>query len=112
MPSFVVNLLISFVMKQLHQFEAKIDWAKVQADIEVRIKTILPAPLCAAADQLIGLVISALKAALSDESSLKQLMTLIAGEKWADAIALIEKILFANRAVVAALDFNPTDNLA
>lgn len=112
MPSFVMSILISFAMKQLQKFESEINWAQVQEDIEDRIKPIIPAPLYAGVDQVIILFISALKSALSDQTDLKQLITLIAAGNWSAAVTMIQKIVLSNKSFVAALNTHPTDHLA
>lgn len=105
MEKWALTLVAKFALKQIQKFQTGINWDKVEADLEARIKTLIPVPMLDdGVNYLLKLAIRALKAALSDQNAMQQLVSLLIAEKWAEALAFVEKIIWSNKAVVAALD--------
>lgn len=93
MPTFVVNLIVSFLLRQFAKLEAQINWATVEAEIDDRIRKAVPeAMINSEIITLVNGVIEAFKKELGNSAQLKQLLELVAGEKWEDALSVLKAI--------------------
>lgn len=88
------KLVIQFVLRQLEKFQKTIDWAKVKADADPRIRAIVPGTwfdqdAVDAVNQLIDLA----ACALSQTSTIDNVLQLIAAQKWTEAYDVLRQLL-------------------
>jgi hypothetical protein len=86
----VIPLVISLVLRQLEKFGEAIDWSKVKADVEPRVRKIVPGTILddAAVTFILG-IISAFETTLKDED-LKIVLELLAKK---DYLAAGQKLI-------------------
>lgn len=90
---FALNLAIPFVFRQLRKFGERIDWSKVEHDLEKRVKDLMPGEVFddTAAD-LLSSAMHTIKRALGQEDTLKDVIGLLFDEKWEAALDMLKGI--------------------
>lgn len=82
----ILSFAISFVMRQLAKFQKTLDWAKVKADLDARVRQLVPGSwLDDDAVNLCDALLQAAEKALGEEAAIEGVLKLIAAEKWAEA---------------------------
>lgn len=90
----VLSFLISFVLKQLEKFKEAIDWSKVKADVDVRVRALIPGTwFDDDAVKLVNTVLDALAKVLSSSDKMKALLELLAAQKYAEAAQALKDLL-------------------
>jgi hypothetical protein len=92
MPSFLISLIVSFVVRQIIKFGRDTDWHKVKYDAGVRIRELIPGEWFD--DEFVSLahcVIDAVSDALNDENNWIELLTLIMEKKWPQVLDLLTR---------------------
>jgi len=100
--SWVIQMAISFVMRQLGKWQTGVDWAKVKADLTERIKALIPGEwfdsevvaVCMA-------VVDAVAAALQATDALEKIVKLVVDGKIEEAWVLLRKLILGNWAPVS-----------
>lgn len=90
----VQGVVVSFVVRQLGKFQHSVDWDKVMADADKRVRAIVPGTWFD--DEAVGLVdavIVRLKNALGEGDELKALMDRIAAGDYAGAVKALLAVL-------------------
>lgn len=114
----VLNVVIGFVLRQLAKFGRQLDWAKVKADAEVRVRALVPGTwFDDEAVAVVGAVIDACKVALAAESDWDALLHALAAQDWNGALAALKGLLArvwhpqakANARLFAALEYHTSD---
>lgn len=113
MEKWALTLVAKFALKQIQKYQKTINWDKVEADLEIRIRRLLPLPLLDdGVNYLMKLAINALRSALSDQNALQKLVSLLLDDKWSEALALVENIISTNHEVAAVLNKNEFEAMA
>lgn len=117
----VLNMVIGFVLRQLAKFGKTIDWAKVKADADVRVRQLVPGTWFD--DEAVALVngaIDAVVVALGAEGAWDKLLHALANQDWDGALTALRELLAkvwhptakTNARLVAALEFHTSDAAA
>lgn len=90
----LVSLVVSFVLRQLAKFRGEVDWAKVRADMNVRVKAIVPGSwfddeACYIANALLDGVV----AVLASSADLENILNLLAAGQWQAAYEALKDLL-------------------
>lgn len=90
----LIGMVINFVLRQLDKFTHAIDWAKVKADLEPRIRDLVPGRFfddeaVAACNRVIDLV----AAALASQADIDAILHLLAAQDWAGAFAKLRDLV-------------------
>lgn len=90
----VINLVISFVLKQIEKFGDRTDWVKLKHDAELRVRALIPGTwFDDEAAYAVKAAIHALQSLLDQTDRLKALLKLLAGQKYPDAVAMLKQLL-------------------
>ncbi len=94
MPAWVVSIVISFVLRQIAKFTTKIDWKKLEADLDERIRKIFPiAWFDEDAIALVNTTMEIIKKVLGESDQLKEILELLAEEKFTTAVQVLIKLI-------------------
>ena len=90
----LINIVISFVLRQLARFKGDIDWAKVRADMNVRVAALVPGTwfdneACYVANALLDGVL----VVLGSSAALERLLQLLATSDWNGAFEALKDLL-------------------
>ena len=92
--SWVISLVIAFVVRQISKYGKEIDWAKVKADAEIRIRALIPGEwFDDEAVMLVNAIIDRAAEVMLNAAAIEKIMTLAANGKWAEAFAELKKLL-------------------
>lgn len=117
----VLNMVIGFVLRQLAKFGRDVDWAKVKADAEVRVRALVPGTwFDDEAVTLVNAAIDACRVAVAAEADWDALLRALAAQDWNGALMALKGLLAkvwhptakANARLVAALEFHASDRTA
>lgn len=90
----VIGMVISFVLRQVAKFKHDIDWAKVKADVDVRVRELIPGDwFDDEAVLAVNVVLDMVVAALSAQEDLERLLTLLAASDWQGAALALKELL-------------------
>lgn len=94
MESLVVRMVISFVMSQLHKLNGKLDWQMIKSQVDEHVRAMVPGTwfddqACAFVDS----TLAALQAVLQEEEAIKQVLMLVAAQKYSEVMALLKGLL-------------------
>lgn len=108
MPTWIVNMVVAFVLRQVSKYAGSTDWEKVKADALARVAKVVPAALMPTVTDVVDAVVDVVAAALADTEDLNKVVALvIAGDMAGAVTALVELIVNVvhphSGAVVAAL---------
>lgn len=79
-------MVISFVLRQLDKFEGQVDWAKVERDMNDRVRSLIPGTwFDEEAVQLMSSLLSGVKHVLADTAKLHAIMDALAAQDWMTA---------------------------
>lgn len=100
MNSWIISIVIKFLLRQLATFTTKFDWKKFEDDLDVRIRALVPGKWFD--DEAVAIfhtLIETLKACLSSGVELQSILTLLASEKFQEAeirlFNLVKKQIFS-----------------
>ena len=86
MEKWVIAYVIGFVLRQLDKFQHEIDWSKVKADVDVRIRALVPGKMFGEeAVKLVNTILDETAFLMSEGPQLKAILDLLAAEKWSEA---------------------------
>lgn len=90
----LINIVISFVLRQLARFKGDIDWAKVRADMNARVAALVPGSwfddeACYLANALLDGVL----VVLGSSAELEKLLQLLAASNWSGAFDALKDLL-------------------
>lgn len=95
--NWIVQLAISFVMRQLGKWQSKIDWAKVKADVASRVADLIPGTWFDNEAVAMALaVVDAAAAALSASEDLEKIVKMILDGKYDEAWKLLRQLILGN----------------
>ena len=104
-----IGIVIAFIVRQIGKFGKTIDWTKVKADVDVRVRALVPGEWFD--DEAVDLVNSVLDRAalvLTQEAAIEEVLKLAAAGKWSEAVEALKRLILdgwvsASAAVLAAL---------
>jgi hypothetical protein len=86
MKAWIVQLAISFALRQLSKWQGKIDWNIVKADLAARVKDLVPGEFFdSEAVQMCLAVVDAVAAALSATEDLEKIIKFLVDQKFPEA---------------------------
>lgn len=91
--NWVIQLVISYIIRQLDSFGAATDWAALKKDFELQVDALLPAWAQALVNPVIDDAVDVLKAALADTADLQTVLVALASKDWQAALATLEALL-------------------
>jgi len=90
----LIQMAISFVMRQIAKWENKIDWAKVKADMAERVAALVPGSFFdSEAIAICNAVIDACAAAMGSSEALEQIVKFAVSEKFQEAWEALRKLI-------------------
>lgn len=110
MQKMLMGFMLSYVMKQLEKLEQKIDWAKIEKELDDHIRLFFPVKFLD--DEMIGfmaIIFQDMQHVLANEDALKNIIALMIQEQWEDALQAFRILLLQefskvpNEAAIAAL---------
>ena len=95
--SWVIQMAIAFVMRQVAKWQTSIDWAKVKADVALRVADIVPGTwFDGEAIAMAHAVVDAAAAALAATEDLEKIIKLLVDGKVEEAWQLLRKLILGN----------------
>lgn len=91
----VIQWVISFLLTEIESVGGKLDWAKISADVEAKIRHFVPRFFAGAAVALANQVIGVAHRVLADEADLKKIMDLVASEDFLGAAEALRDLILA-----------------
>jgi len=93
----VIQMAISFVMRQLAKWGSSIDWAKVKADVEERVKALVPGEwFDSEAVAIVMALLDAAASVLSASAELEKIVKLAAEGKFPEAWAALRDLILGS----------------
>ena len=90
----LIGMVISFVLRQVAKFKSQIEWAKVKADLELRVRALVPGEFFdSEAVALCNVVVDGVVAVLSAQADLESILTKLAASDWDGALAAVVALL-------------------
>lgn len=93
LPVWIVNLIVTFLVRQWAKFGASIDFAKFEATMIERLTAILPSWLDADGTAFVKALVEGAKAVVGNTAAIDNIIRLAAAEKWNEAGAAMAKLL-------------------
>lgn len=94
LEKWIVSIVISFVLRQVAKFKESTDWVKVRADLETRVKDLVPGSwFDSEAVLIVDLILCKIEEALGAADVLQDLLEKVAAQDWAGAALLLKEIL-------------------
>lgn len=92
--TFLISLVIGFVLRQVAKFKDQTDWVKVKADMDVRVRLLMPGTwFDDDAQGLADFVLAGCIQVLGDSKTLEMLLKLLATENYNGAYATLKDLL-------------------
>lgn len=92
----LISIVISFVLRQLAKFKQDVDWGKVRADMDARIRALVPGSwFDNEAVALCNSVLDGVIFVLGSSESIETILRLLAESKWEDAAAALKDLLMS-----------------
>ena len=89
-----LNLVIAFIMRQLAKFGQTIDWAKVKADLDERVRALVPGTwFDDEVVALVNMVLDRCAEVLAHGAAIEALLKLLADQKWDEALQALKALL-------------------
>ncbi len=90
----IIGMVISFVLRQVAKFKHDIDWNKVKSDLDLRVRALVPGDwFDDEAVLAVNVVLDMVKSALSAQSDLEAILTLLAASDWQGAALALKDLL-------------------
>ena len=91
----LVNMVISFALRQIAQYQGAIDWRQVRADADARIRKLVPGEwFDDAAAAVVRTLLEGIELVLGEQAKLEALIRTLAAKDWsAAARALVQLLL-------------------
>jgi hypothetical protein len=90
----ILNLVISFIVKQLEKFGDSLNWEKVKQDAEERIRKLMPGTwFDDEAAYVVNLVLAGVQEALEDADKFRTILKLLADKKYPEAFSAVKEFL-------------------
>ena len=94
MHSWLISIVISFVLRQLAKFTDSIDWDKVQKDLDERVRQIVPGTwFDDEAVKIVDIAFLTIKRVLKAQDKIQSILQLLAEQKFPEAATLLKRIL-------------------
>jgi hypothetical protein len=93
----IIQLAISFIIRQIAKFGKTIDWSQVKADLALRVEDLVPGKwLDPEAVALCNALVDAAASVLASTVEIEKVLTLLASEKWAEAAQAIKDLILGS----------------
>lgn len=90
----LIEAAIAFIVRQLTKYQKTIDWAKVKADLAARVAALVPGEFFDHdAIEMVNALIDAVAKVLTFEKSFQLVLSLLAEEKYPQAIEALRNLL-------------------
>jgi hypothetical protein len=100
----VVSLVISFILRQVGKFKSDTDWRKIKADLDKRVRDLLPGTwLDDEGVLLCRSIVEVAQVVLSSDDKLQRVLELIADSKWDAAFAVLKDLILGQFKLQASL---------
>jgi len=90
----LINMVIAFILRQLAKFGRDVDWEKVAADAEVRVRALVPGDWFD--DEAVAIVhgaIAVVKKALAAEEDWARVLKHLAASEWNAALEALKELI-------------------
>jgi hypothetical protein len=92
MPDFILRLVLTFVVRQLAKFQQTIKWDLVKADVEKRIRDLIPGDWFDDYAVVVAFIaIDTVADMMDDEAEWTALITLLSQKKFTEALDMLLK---------------------
>jgi hypothetical protein len=101
----ITGLVISFVMRQIAKWQTGLDWAKVRADLEERVRALVPGEMFdqAAVDLVMG-ILDAVQSVLAASKDLERIVRLAVDGKYQEAWVILRQLILDQMKPVTAIE--------
>lgn len=94
MKSWALKMVIGFVLRQLEKFSENIDWQKVEADLDARVRKLIPGTwFDDEAVRIAHAALTVIKTVLGQGDNIKRLLDLLTARKYDEAVKLLKEII-------------------
>lgn len=93
LQSWIINIVVAFILRQWVKFGNSIDFAKVEADMVKRLTDILPSWLDAEGVAVVKALVAGAAAVAANTAAIDNILRLAAAEKWAEALNALKNLL-------------------
>lgn len=105
LDKWIIQQAILFAVRQLGRFGRTTDWGLVLVDADKRIRDLIPGNwLDDEASEVLSSAITALRIALGKASDLEDLLTLVADQKWDEALDKARDLIVGSWTPVTTYD--------
>lgn len=92
--SWIVGLVLTFVVRQVAKFNENFDWHEFVADLNERVRKLVPGEMFDSyAVSLVEALLNGLRQVLASEDALAEIGKYAADGKWDEAINALKKLL-------------------
>jgi hypothetical protein len=107
LEKWLIGIVISFILRQLAKFQSSLDWTKVKADAEARVRALVPGTwFDQEAADICKIVLDAAEKALSSTTDLQAILQCLATSNWNGAYDLLKDLLLK---IWAGVPMSPTE---
>lgn len=92
----IIRFAIGFIMRQLSRWKENIDWAKVRADLEDRVRSIVPSWIADEAVRWAMVLVDVVEAVLQAQSDIQEILNLLAQSKFDEAWVALRQLILDN----------------
>lgn len=97
MRSWVIAMVISFLMRQLSKWKESLDWAKVKADVAARVRALVPGEwFDDDAVEYTMILLGVIEDVLNKTGELEEILNLVAAAKWQEAWEKLRDLILGN----------------
>lgn len=102
LQSIILNLVFSYLAHALAAAEGAINWDKIQADLDAKLKAVLPGWLEGEVQLLLDNAIYLVKKVAGTDGVFKQLISLIAAKDFSGIVSYLEQLVMGELQHVSA----------
>lgn len=93
MPTWVINIVINFVIRQFISYTHSIRWELVEKDLHERVKLIVPTAIYEQVCDIIDAALEAIKTILESSDQIRHFLELLTSNKTSEATTLLLDLL-------------------
>jgi len=85
-PATLIDMAITFIIRQVDKFAEQVDWTKVKADLDTRVRDLIPGDFVDEfAVAILNKTVDIVSVLLKDEEMMTKLVALLREKKYAEA---------------------------
>lgn len=97
LQTWIINLAVTFIVRQIAKFGTAINWTSVKADLETRVRQLVPGDwFDSEAVAVAGCLVDAAAAVLADSARIDTVFRFASQQQWPEAITAFKNLIIAN----------------